>query len=91
MSASRISASPSRCAAPALGQAAGRSRWIVATATCPTRPSPARSRLGRPSPPIRPDTAHSRSLRFLDTAGELLAAAFIIGGGIVLTGFATLL
>ena len=41
--------------------------------------------------PVRPDTAHSRSLRFLDTAGELLAAAFIIGGGIVLTGFATLL
>ena len=41
--------------------------------------------------PVRPDTAHSRSLRFLDTVGELLAAAFIIGGGIVLTGFATLL
>ena len=41
--------------------------------------------------PIRPDTAHSRSLRFLDTAGELLAAAFIIGGGMVLTGLATLL
>lgn len=41
--------------------------------------------------PIRPDTAHSRSLRFLDTAGELLAAVAIIGGGIVLTGFATLL
>ncbi|MCJ2118777.1 hypothetical protein MKK65_19775 [Methylobacterium sp. J-001] len=41
--------------------------------------------------PVRPDTAHSRSLRFLDTAGDLLAAAFIIGGGIVLTGLATLL
>ncbi|MGU3330362.1 hypothetical protein ACLBXB_25895, partial [Methylobacterium mesophilicum] len=41
--------------------------------------------------PIRPDTAHSRSLRFLDVAGELLAAVAIIGGGIVLTGFATLL
>ncbi|KNY20260.1 hypothetical protein [Methylobacterium sp. ARG-1] len=41
--------------------------------------------------PVRPDTAHSRSLRFLDTAGELLAAVAIIGGGIVLTGFATLL
>ncbi|SFM92734.1 hypothetical protein [Methylobacterium pseudosasicola] len=41
--------------------------------------------------PVRPDTAHSRSLRFLDTAGELLAAAFIIGGGMVLTGLATLL
>ena len=41
--------------------------------------------------PVRPGTAHSRSLRFLDTAGELLAAAFIIGGGMVLTGLATLL
>ena len=41
--------------------------------------------------PVRPDTAHSRSLRFLDATGELLAAAFIIGGGMVLTGLATLL
>ncbi|SDO18339.1 hypothetical protein SAMN05216360_11613 [Methylobacterium phyllostachyos] len=41
--------------------------------------------------PVRPDTAHSRSLRFLDTAGELLAAVAIIGGGMVLTGLATLL
>ena len=41
--------------------------------------------------PIRPDTAHSRSLRFLDAAGELLAAIVIIGGGMVLTGLATLL
>ena len=40
---------------------------------------------------VRPDTAHSRSLRFLDVAGEFLAAAFIIGGGMVLTGLATLL
>lgn len=41
--------------------------------------------------PVRPDTAHSRSLRFLDVAGELLAAVAIIGGGIVLTGLASLL
>ncbi|TXM96545.1 hypothetical protein FV242_33430 [Methylobacterium sp. WL64] len=41
--------------------------------------------------PIRPDTAHSRSLRFLDVAGELLAAVAIIAGGMVLTGLATLL
>ncbi|WP_342111772.1 hypothetical protein [Methylobacterium sp. SI9] len=40
--------------------------------------------------PIRPDTAHSRSLRFLDATGELLAAVAIIGGGMVLTGLATL-
>jgi hypothetical protein len=41
--------------------------------------------------PVRPDTAHSRSLRFLDVTGELLAAIAIIGGGMVLTGLATLL
>ncbi|MCJ2124349.1 hypothetical protein [Methylobacterium sp. J-077] len=41
--------------------------------------------------PVRPDTAHVRAPRFLDIAGELLAAAFIIGGGMVLTGLATLL
>lgn len=41
--------------------------------------------------PIRPDTAHSRSLRFLDVAGELFAAIGIIGGGMVLTGLASLL
>ena len=41
--------------------------------------------------PVRPDTAHSRSLRFLDTAGELLAAVAIVGGGMVLTGLSTLL
>jgi hypothetical protein len=40
--------------------------------------------------PVRPDTAHSRSLRFLDVGAELLAAFAIIGGGMVLTGFATL-
>lgn len=40
--------------------------------------------------PIRPDTAHSRSLRFLDVAGELFAAVAIIGGGMVLTGLASL-
>ena len=41
--------------------------------------------------PVRPDTAHSRALRFLDAAGELLAAVVIIGGGSVLTGLASLL
>ena len=41
--------------------------------------------------PVRPDTAHTRSLRFLDVAGELLAAVAIIGGGMVLTGLASLL
>lgn len=41
--------------------------------------------------PVRPDTAHSRSLRFLDASGELLAAAAIIAGGMVLTGLASLL
>ena len=41
--------------------------------------------------PVRPDTAHSRSLRFLDVTGELLAAAVNNGGGMILTGLATLL
>ncbi|UIY45620.1 hypothetical protein [Methylobacterium radiotolerans] len=41
--------------------------------------------------PIRPDTAHSRSLRFLDATGELLAAVAIIAGGMLLTGLASLL
>ena len=41
--------------------------------------------------PVRPDTAHSRALRFLDIAGELFAAVAIIGGGMVLTGLASLL
>ena len=41
--------------------------------------------------PVRPDTAHCRAPRFLDLAGEALAAIAIIGGGMVLTGLATLL
>ena len=41
--------------------------------------------------PIRPETPHARGFRFLDVAGELLAAVAIIGGGMVLTGLATLL
>ncbi|TXN51699.1 hypothetical protein FV241_29965, partial [Methylobacterium sp. WL2] len=41
--------------------------------------------------PVRPDTAHVRAPRFLDVAGELLAAVAIIGGGMMLTGLATLL
>ncbi|XYD12602.1 hypothetical protein R1A27_34530 (plasmid) [Methylobacterium sp. NMS12] len=41
--------------------------------------------------PVRPDTAHIRSLRFLDAMGELLAAVAIIAGGMLLTGLASLL
>jgi len=41
--------------------------------------------------PVRPDTPHSRAPRFLDLAGEALAAIAIIGGGMVLTGLASLL
>jgi hypothetical protein len=41
--------------------------------------------------PVRPDTAHSRALRFLDVGAELLAAVAIVGGGMVLTGLASLL
>ena len=48
----------------------------------PDEPQPGTIEPWQAVTPVRPDTAHSRSLRFLDTAGELLAAAFIIGGGI---------
>ncbi|MDP4006885.1 hypothetical protein [Methylobacterium sp. NEAU K] len=41
--------------------------------------------------PIRAETPHSRGFRFLELAGELLAAVAIIGGGMVLTGLASLL
>ncbi|GJD66290.1 hypothetical protein [Methylobacterium frigidaeris] len=38
---------------------------------------------------VRPDTAHVRALRFLSTAGDLLAAVVLIGGGMGLIGLAT--
>ncbi|MCJ2068526.1 hypothetical protein MKK75_06860 [Methylobacterium sp. J-030] len=57
----------------------------------PNEPLPGEIEPWQAVTPIRPDTAHSRSLRFLDTAGELLAAVAIIGGGMVLTGLASLL
>jgi len=41
--------------------------------------------------PVRPETPHARAFRFLDVAGELLAAVVIVGGGMVLTGLASLL
>ncbi|TXN52148.1 hypothetical protein FV227_05120 [Methylobacterium sp. WL119] len=37
--------------------------------------------------PIRPDTAHIRSPRFLDLAGELVSAVLIIAGGVLAYGF----
>ncbi|GJD43967.1 hypothetical protein AFCDBAGC_1829 [Methylobacterium cerastii] len=40
---------------------------------------------------IRPDTAFVHGRRFIGMAGEMLAALVIIGGGAVLTGFASLL
>ena len=40
--------------------------------------------------PIRPDTAHVRAPRFLDLAGELLAATFIIAGGVFAYGYLAL-
>ncbi|MCJ2070058.1 hypothetical protein MKK75_14850 [Methylobacterium sp. J-030] len=57
----------------------------------PNEPLPGEIEPWQAVTPIRPDTAHSRSLRFLDATGELLAAVAIIGGGMVLTGLATLL
>ena len=41
--------------------------------------------------PVRPDTAHSRALRIMDAAGSALAAVAIIAGGMLLTGFASLI
>lgn len=35
---------------------------------------------------LRPDTPHVRALRFLDATGELIAAALIIGGGLLAYG-----
>ena len=57
----------------------------------PNEPVPGEIEPWQAVAPVRPDTAHSRSLRFLDAAGELLAAVAIIGGGMVLTGLASLL
>jgi hypothetical protein len=37
--------------------------------------------------PIRPDTAHSVALRFLNATGEALTAVAIIAGGIAAYGF----
>lgn len=57
----------------------------------PDEPQPGTIEPWQAVAPIRPDTAHSRSLRFLDATGELLAAVAIIGGGMLLTGLASLL
>jgi hypothetical protein len=40
--------------------------------------------------PIRPDTAHVRSLRLLDGMGEAFAALTLVCGGVILVGLATL-
>ena len=37
--------------------------------------------------PVRPDTAYSRSLRFLNVAGEFLTAVAIIAGGVFAYGY----
>ena len=58
--------------------------------TLPSEPSPGEIDPWQAVYPVRHDTAHGRSLRFHDTAGGLLAAVAIIGGGMVLTGLATL-
>ncbi|WP_020095962.1 hypothetical protein [Methylobacterium sp. 285MFTsu5.1] len=57
----------------------------------PDEPQPGAIEPWQAVAPIRPDTAHSRSLRFLDATGELLAAVAIIGGGMLLTSLASLL
>lgn len=57
----------------------------------PNEPVPGEIESWQAVAPVRPDTAHSRSLRFLDTTGELLAAVVIVGGGMVLISLASLL
>lgn len=37
--------------------------------------------------PVRPDTAHSRALRFLNVTGEALTAVAIIAGGVFAYGY----
>lgn len=37
--------------------------------------------------PVRPDTVHSRALRFLNVTGEALTAVVIIAGGIFAYGY----
>lgn len=37
--------------------------------------------------PVRPDTPHVRSLRFLDLAGEFATAILIIAGGVLAYGW----
>ena len=91
MPASPISASPSRSAAPAPAPAAASSRVDRRYRNLPDETQPGAIEPWQAVTPVRPDTAHSRSLRFLDVAGELLAAVAIIGGGMVLTGLASLL
>ncbi|MCJ2073077.1 hypothetical protein MKK75_30505 [Methylobacterium sp. J-030] len=56
-----------------------------------TRPLPGAIGPWQRVTPIRPATAHSRSLRFLDATSELLPAVAINGWRMVLTGLATLL
>lgn len=40
--------------------------------------------------PIRPDTPHVRALRFLDGAGDVLAALVLVVGGMAVIGLASL-
>lgn len=39
---------------------------------------------------VRPDTAHVRAPRFLDSAGDLVSAVLIIAGGVFAYGFVQL-
>lgn len=40
--------------------------------------------------PVRPDSAHVRAPRFLDFAGDLVAAVLLIAGGVFAYGFVQL-
>ncbi|KMO32903.1 hypothetical protein [Methylobacterium aquaticum] len=55
----------------------------------PDEPMPGEFEDGEAVHATRPDTPHVRALRFLGTAGDLLAAFILIGGGMGLIGLAT--
>lgn len=57
------------------------------TPILPNEPMPGAIEPWEAVAPVRPDTAHVRAWRFLDLAGEALAASLIIAGGVLAYGY----
>ncbi|WP_064503852.1 hypothetical protein [Methylobacterium platani] len=55
----------------------------------PNEPVPGETEEWEAVTAVRPDTPHVRALRFVSTAGDLLAALVLIGGGMSLIGLAS--